>query len=257
LAEGKLKVPRISRIRRGLTLRSAKIGSMLLPQLFRAGPGPGPLGAVDLSLPLAAGKDLSVKEYAGGVWASYQSPAANQVLRELNQALRKLGFSNVLDDGVIRTVNVEAVKLVASFASAPAYAGLSLPSGGTAGYAGTFLRRYTNAKALARGGVEARYYVRSLTDSSYFKTLMQYVLTNRPPPAPPASSSSPAPQPVATTPTPTTPAVPPPTFDPSTLTTSAEPGFFQKKSTVWYIVGGILFAGAATAAYLVWKPAQD
>jgi len=226
---------------------------MLLPQLFRAGPGPGPLGAVDLSLPLAAGKDLSVKEYAGGIWASYQSPAANQVLRELNQALRKLGFSNVLDDGVIRPTTVEAVKLVASFASTPAYAGLSLPSGGTAGYAGTFLRRYTDAKAIAKDGVQARYYVRSLVDSSYFKTLMQYVLTNRPPPAPPPSSVTPTPQPQPSPPTSTTTPATPPTFDPNALSTNAEPGFFQKKSTVWYIVGGILFAGAATAAYLVWK----
>jgi len=228
---------------------------MLLPQLFRAGPGPGPLGAVDLSLPLAAGKDLSVKEYAGGIWASYQSLAANQILRELNQALRKLGFTNIpLLSGVIDNRTVEAVKLVATFASNPAYAGLALPSGGTVGYAGTFLRRYTNAKAIAKDGVQARYYINSLTDSSYFKTLMQYVLTNRPPPAPPPSSPTPTPQPQPSPPTSTTtPMTPSPTFDPNALTTSAEPGFFQKKSTVWYIVGGILFAGAATAAYLVWK----
>lgn len=209
------------------------------------------LGAVDLSLPLAAGKDLSVKEYSGGIWASYQSPSANQILRELNQALRALGFSKVADDGVIRAVNVEAVKLVASFAAAPGYAGLSLPSGGTAGYAGTALRRYTSAKALAKGGVEARYYVRSLAENSYFKTLMQSVLTNRPAPPPPAPSS-PSPQPVVAVPSiPAPPANAPPYVPPGV---EAKPTFFVRYPNAPYAIGGgILLAGLGFAAYLVWQ----
>jgi hypothetical protein len=40
-------------------------------------------------------------------------------------------------------------------------------------------------------------------------------------------------------------------FDP--YTTSASPGFFQKKNVAWYIAGAVLLIGLGTATYLVYK----
>lgn len=220
---------------------------MVIQQVFSAAPS-AQLGAVDLSLPLAAGKSLSVKGYAQG-WASYQSPSANEILKDINTNLRILGFASVRADGVINNASAAAVKLLASIASVPGIAGLQLASGGTAGYAGTILRHLTDAQSLARGGVEGRYYIRALAQNETVRRFVQNVNAGgspSAPSAPPVVQSPSNPSVPVTIPTPSS-----PTYTPDAY---ASPGPSSGTPRwAWGVAGGILLIGLGTATYFAWR----
>lgn len=225
---------------------------MVIQTLFpgnAAAPGTQ-LGAIDLSLPLAAGKNLSVKKYTNG-WASYQSPAANQILREINESLRALGFNDIAAySGVIADPTVRAVALLASVMSSPGYAGLQLyTTGGTTGYAATILRRFSTAEAIAKGGVEAHYYIRALASNANVVRVMKSVIAN-PHSAPPATPPSTTTDPSVPVTFPTGGGSGPVTFDPNAYASPPPP---STPKWPWLVAGGILAAGLVTTAVIVWR----
>lgn len=192
---------------------------------------------------LGAGGDLAtlmastgVREYAGGVWSSYQCAACAQAIidmqAQLMRAARALGVSgSIKTDGIVGDGTLAFAKAVGA-AALRRYEYVAEGAGITGGA--------SSKERLARNAISVGDFARSVANRMG---------------APPVTT--PAPTPPKPTPAPTGPTAPP-VYDP-TFPSAPSPGggdftAFVKARWPWFVGGGILAAGAAATLMILAAP---
>lgn len=196
----------------------------------------GTLGATGDTASLMA--STGVREYAGGVWSSYQCAACAQAIvdmqTQLQRAAAALGVGgSIKADGVVGDQTLAFAKAVGA-AALRRYEYIAEGAGITGAA--------TTKERLARNAIAVADFARSIANR-----------LGAPPVAPPAPTP-PKPAPVPTGPTAPAPF---PTFPDTPAPSGGGLTTFVKAHWPWFVGGGILAAGAlATLAILAVPPAQ-